>query len=302
MKPAPFRYFAPRSLEEGLALLGQHGDEAKVLAGGQSLVPAMNFRLAQPAFLIDLNGVSELSYVAVSDHHSHATLRIGAMTRQRAVERSGEVARRAPLLHRAMPFIAHPQIRNRGTIGGSLAHADPAAELPAVALALDARFLLRRRGGERWVAAREFYTGLFATALEPGEILAEIEIPPAPARTGWAFQEFSRRHGDFALAGVAAGVTMADDGRCADARIALLGVGEGPILAAPAADLLTGAAVRDGRLEAAAVEAAARRAADDLEPSADIHASAEFRRHLARVLVERCLGAAVADATAPARR
>ncbi len=302
MKPAAFSYFAPRSLEEALALLAEHGDEAKVLAGGQSLVPAMNFRLAQPAVLIDLNGVSELSYVAASDHRARGALRIGAMTRQRAVERSGEVARHAPLLHRAMPFIAHPQIRNRGTIGGSLAHADPAAELPAVAVALDARLLLRRRGGERWVAAHEFYTGLFATVLEAGEILAEIDIPPAPARTGWAFQELSRRHGDFALAGVAAGVTITDDGRCAAARIVLLGVGEGPILAAAAGAILDGAQVRDGRLDAAVIDATARRAADDLEPSSDIHASAEFRRHLARVLVERCLGAAVADAAAVARR
>jgi carbon-monoxide dehydrogenase medium subunit len=297
VKPASFRYFAPRSLEETLALLAEHGDEAKLLAGGQSLVPAMNFRLARPAVLIDCNGVDELAYVSSGEETPGAALRIGAMTRQRAVERSAEVARATPLLHRAMPFVAHPQIRNRGTIGGSLAHADPAAELPAVALTLDARFLLLHRGGERWIPARAFYTGLFATALEAGEILAEIEIPPPAARTGWAFQEFSRRHGDFALAGVAAAVSLVADGRCAGATIALLGVGEGPILAQRAGDLLADAEVRDGALDAGAIEEAARVAVEDLEPLSDLHASADFRRHLARVLVERSLHAAAADAS-----
>jgi carbon-monoxide dehydrogenase medium subunit len=297
MKPAPFRYLAPRSLEETLALLAEHGGEAKLLAGGQSLVPAMNFRLARPAVLIDCNGVDELAYIAAGENAPGAALRIGAMTRQRAVERSADVARETPLLHRAMPFIAHPQIRNRGTIGGSLAHADPAAELPAVALTLDARFLVLHPGGERWIPARAFYTGLFATALEAGEILAEIEIPPPAARTGWAFQEFSRRHGDFALAGVATAVSLAEDGRCARATIALLGVGEGPILALDAGEMLVDAAVRDGALEPGAIEEAARVAVEDLEPFSDVHASAGFRRHLARVLVERSLRAATADAS-----
>jgi carbon-monoxide dehydrogenase medium subunit len=297
VKPASFRYFAPRSLEEALALLAEHGDEAKVLAGGQSLVPAMNFRLARPAVLIDCNGVDELAYIASGEDAPGAALRIGAMTRQRAVERSPEVARLTPLLHRAMPFIAHPQIRNRGTIGGSLAHADPAAELPAVALALDAHFLLLRHSGERWIRARDFYTGLFATALEAGEMLAEMEIPPAAARRGWAFQEVSRRHGDFALAGVAVGVTLAEDGRCAAATIALFGVGEGPILAQRASEMLADASVQDGALAADAIAEASRLAVEGLEPLSDLHASAEFRRHLARVLVERSLRAATADAS-----
>ena len=312
MKPAPFRYFAPRTVDEALELLAEHGDEAKVLAGGQSLVPAMNFRLAQPAVLIDLNRIAELAYVATNGdgvtaaHDSSAqrgALRIGAMTRQRAVERDESVARIAPLLHRAMPFIAHPQIRNRGTLGGSLAHADPAAELPAVALALDARFRLRRRGGDRWVAARAFYTGLFATALEPGEILAEIEFAPAAARTGSSFQEFSRRHGDFALAGVAATLTIGDDFRCASAAIALLGVGEGPILAERADSLLLGAPIGSyGALDDDALAAAARAASEDLDPPSDIHASADFRRHLVRVLVERVLRATALDAVASTAR
>jgi CO/xanthine dehydrogenase FAD-binding subunit len=315
VKPAAFRYFAPRTLDEALELLAEHGDEAKVLAGGQSLVPAMNFRLAQPAVLVDLNRLPELAYVEVGRSEQgrgvvgaiggaaggECALRIGAMTRQRAVEKSAEVARLAPLLHRAMPFIAHPQIRNRGTFGGSLAHADPAAELPAVALALEARFLLRRRGAERWVAARDFYTGLFATVLDAGEMLAEVEIPPAPARTGWSFQEISRRHGDFALAGVAAGVTLAGDGSVAGARIAFLGVGEGPVLAERAAALAAGAETVGDVLDGAALAAVAEAAAAALDPPSDIHASSRFRRHLARVMAERALATAVRDAARESR-
>jgi carbon-monoxide dehydrogenase medium subunit len=199
-----------------------------------------------------------------------------------------------------MPFIAHPQIRNRGTFGGSLAHGDPAAELPAVALALDAHFRLRRRGGQRWVSARLFYTGLFATALEPGELLIDVEIPPAPPRTGWSFQEFSRRHGDFALAGVAAGVTMDHEGRCASAVIAMLGLGERPTLAEGASEILAGAVVRDGVIDPSVVAEASRAAATSVEPWSDIHASADFKRHLAGVLVERALREATAEAAASA--
>jgi carbon-monoxide dehydrogenase medium subunit len=251
--------------------------------------------------LVDLNGVAELSYLAL--HGDAPTgeaqgLRIGAMTRQRAVERSDDVARSAPLLHQAMPFIAHPQIRNRGTFGGSLAHADPAAELPAVALALDARFLLRRVGRDRWVAARDFYTGLFGTVLDAGEMLAEVVVPPAPARTGWSFQEVARRHGDFALAGCAAGVTLDTQRRCSGARVVLLGVGEGPIRAERAAATLAGAEVVDGRLDGAALAAVAEAAVAELEPPSDIHASSAFRRHLARVMAERAVAAAVRDAVA----
>jgi carbon-monoxide dehydrogenase medium subunit len=319
VKPAPFRYFAPRALDEALELLAEHGDQAKVLAGGQSLVPAMNFRLAQPAVLIDLNGVTELTFLETATVaaavEAGATagerrslgaggpaLRIGAMTRQRVVEHSPEVARLAPLMHQAMPFIAHPQIRNRGTVGGSLAHADPAAELPAVALVLGARFLLRRQGGERWIAARDFYTGLFATALEPGELLTEVEIPPSAPRTGWSFQELSRRHGDFALAGVAAGVALEADGRIAGARIALFGVGEGPVAAERAVELLIGAGVYGGAIDGAVLAAAAQAATADLDPPSDIHASSEFRRHLSGVLVERSLAAAARAAALPSRR
>src|SRR5687767_2645685 len=185
MKPAPFEYLAPDSLDAALDLLARSGGEAKLLAGGQSLIPVMNFRLAQPSLLVDLNRLRDLDSI----REDAGGLRIGAMTRQRRLERDPLVSRLAPLLREAVPFIAHPQIRNRGTVGGSLAHADPAAELPAVAVALDARFRLQRVSGERWVEAREFFAGLFTTVLEPDEMLVEVALPPPPPNTGWAFME-----------------------------------------------------------------------------------------------------------------
>lgn len=281
MKPAAFEYHAPRSLEEALALLAEHGSDAKPLAGGQSLIPAMNFRLAAPARLVDLNALDELSHVR-SDNHG---LCIGSMTRHRTLERSDTVARQAPLLAAAMPHVAHAAIRTRGTIGGSLAHADPAAELPAVMVALDAILTLQRLGLSRTVAAGDFFTGLFATALEPGELITSIALPPKPARTGFAFQEISRRHGDFALAGAAVAVTLDDRGRCAHARVALLSVGDRPVLSAEVARVLVGE-----RPSAEAIRAAADAAArQELDPPGDIHASSAYRRHLAQVLIRRCL-------------
>src|SRR5881628_249850 len=202
MKPAAFDYFTPVTVDEAVALLAEHGGEAKPLAGGQSLIPAMNFRLARPAALVDLNRIPELSYVRAEP--DGGALVIGAMTRQRALERSDVVRRAAPLMAEAMPYVAHPQIRNRGTVGGSVAHADPAAELPAVTLALEARFRARSRSGERTIPAAEFFKGLLETALEPDELLVEIAIPHSPARSGYAFAEVARRHGDYALVGVAA--------------------------------------------------------------------------------------------------
>ncbi|MEZ4708198.1 MAG: xanthine dehydrogenase family protein subunit M [Caldilineaceae bacterium] len=282
MKPAPFEYFAPTTLDEALTLLNQHGYDAKVLAGGQSLIPTMNFRLAQPAVLIDLNRIESLFYIAPAADHG---VRMGAMTRQRAVERSGLIAQQAPLFTAAMPHIAHAQIRNRGTIGGSLAHADPAAELPAVAVALDARFKLQSIAGERWVNARDFYVGLFTTELEPNEILTEIELPPMQARAGWSIQEVARRHGDYALVGVCAYVTLDESGVCDQAHIVFLSVGEGPTAAGGAQSVLLGE-----RPTTNVIEAVAATAADtDIEPMSDIHASADFRRHLAKVLTKRAL-------------
>lgn len=281
MKPASFRYFRPTALDEALALLAEHGGEAKPLAGGQSLIPAMNFRLARPQALVDLSGIAELAYVRSEPDR----LTIGAMTRQRAVERSDVVRREAPLVAEALPFVAHPQIRNRGTVGGSLAHADPAAELPAVMLALDARFRARSREHERTIPAGEFFTGILETALGPDELLVEVAVPRAPARSGHAFMEVARRHGDYALVGVAALVALDGRGRCEVARIALVSVGDGPVLAIQAAAALTGEKPTAAAIEAAA-EAAARR---DIDPPSDIHASAVYRRHLAAVLTRRVL-------------
>jgi carbon-monoxide dehydrogenase medium subunit len=281
MKPAPFEYHRPDSVEEALSLLAEHGYDAKLLAGGQSLVPAMNFRMAVPAVLIDLNRIVGLDGIAEMD----GGLRIGAMVRQRAAERDPLIAARAALISETLPYVAHAQIRNRGTMGGSIAHADPAAEVPAVMLALDARFRLRGPNGERLVTAGEFFTGLFGTALEPDEMLTEIEVPAAAPRTGWAFDEVSRRHGDYALAGIAATVTVDEAGRCTAARVALLSVGEGPVLAAGAAAALVGQAPDEAAIRAAA-EAASQR---DVDPPGDIHASPEYRRQLVKVLVQRVL-------------
>lgn len=289
MKPASFQYFAPQSVAEALALLAEHGYAAKVLAGGQSLVPTMNFRLAQPGVLIDLNNVHELFYLQPG---ADGGLRIGAMTRQRTLERDPLVAARAPLLRATMPHIAHVQIRNRGTIGGSLAHADPAAELPAVAVTLDAQMRIRSQDGEHWVAAKEFYIGLFTTALAPDELLVEIAIPPQPRRFGWAIQEVARRHGDYAIVGVTAAMALDHEGRCSAARLALFSVGDGPVSAHQAETLLLGEAPSAELIDAAAD----RVATADIDPGGDIHASAAYRRHLARVLTRRVLSEAFAQA------
>ena len=290
MKPAPFAYHRPETVEEGVALLATHGAEAKPLAGGQSLIPAMNFRLARPAVLVDLNRVAALAYV----RDETDGVRIGAMTRQRTVERDPLVRRRVPLLAEALPHVAHAQIRNRGTLGGSVAHADPAGEIPAVLLALDARFQVRGPGGTRTVPSERFFTGLFETALAPGELLIEVTIPAMRARTGWAFVEVARRHGDYALAGVAATVTLDDAGRCREARITLLGVGEGPLLARRAARELAGELPTDKVLR----EAAGAAAAKDIDPPGDIHASSAYRRQLVAVLTRRALTTAFARGAA----
>jgi carbon-monoxide dehydrogenase medium subunit len=287
MKPAPFEYYAPGTRAEVLALLAQHGDGAKVLAGGQSLVPSMNFRLAQPGILIDLNGIADLFGIAADGEG----LRIGAMTRQRTVERSAEVARLAPLVAEAMPDIAHPQIRNRGTFGGSIAHNDPAAELPALMVALGARLRVQSATGERILAADEFFQGVFTTALEPEELLVEVLIPRLPPRTGTAFAEVARRHGDYAMAGAAAVVTLAGDGTVAAARLVYLAIGDGPVPAPSVEALLVGETPTPE-----AIQAAAAAVDGDIDPPTDIHATAAYRRHLARVLAGRVLGRAAARA------
>lgn len=295
MKPAPFEYQAPGSLAAALDLLASRGGDAKLLAGGQSLIPVMNFRLAEPSLLVDINKLTNLDFIRRGEDGG---LRIGALTRQRRLERDPLVAEVASLLHEAMPWIAHPQIRNRGTIGGSLAHADPAAELPAVAVALGARFRLQRAGGDRWVDARDFFGGLFTTALEPDEILTEVAIPPLPPRTGWAFLEIARRLGDYAQVGIAALVTLDDSGRCREARLVYLSVGDRPVVAREAARLLAGQEISPA-IFSKAIEAAADKASrDEMSPAGDVHATAEFKRHLARVLTGRALRRAAERALA----
>jgi carbon-monoxide dehydrogenase medium subunit len=288
VKPPPFAYAAPESEDEALALLAAHGDDAKLLAGGQSLIPLLNFRLARPSLLIDLNRVAGLAGIAAGDR---GAVRVGAMTRQRDAERSRVLAERAPLVVEALPHVAHPQIRNRGTVGGSLAHADPAAELPAVMVALGVRYRLRSRLRERWVAAEEFTTGILATSLGSDELLAEVELPPLPTGAGWAFEEVARRHGDYALLGVAAVVAVDDAGACRHARLVYVNAGGGPVRGRGAEAALLGE-----RPDPKAIRAAAAAAAEDVDPVTDVHASAAYRRHLATVLTGRALERAFARA------
>jgi carbon-monoxide dehydrogenase medium subunit len=286
VKPPVFEYTAVRSVDEAVAELGQHGDAAKILAGGQSLVPLLNMRLAAPERLIDLNRVDELAYVMARGDG----LAIGAMTRQRTVERSALVAQRVPLLADALPWVGHFQIRNRGTLGGSLSHADPAAELPAVAVCLDARFTARGPGGDRTLAAGDFFRTHLTTALAPTELLTEVWFPTAPRGAGSAWIELARRHGDYALVGVAAVVTLAGD-RIEAARLALTGVGDRPVRAREAEARLAGEPLTSAVLAEAAE--AVRRAID---PGSDIHATAAYRRHVAGVFAERAIRLAAARA------
>lgn len=296
MKPAPFDYLAPASLQEALDVMQQYGDEAKLLAGGQSLVPAMNFRLAYPTMLVDLNGVPELRNL---QSHTADGCSIGSMVRHSHVEHSDIVAQHAPLLHQTMPYIAHPQIRNRGTIGGSLAHADPAAELPVIMVARRAKFRLQKVGGDRWVQAEDFFQALFTTALEPEEILTEINIPALSSRTGYAFVEFARRHGDYAQVGATAVVTLDDSGQCQEARLVFLNVGDIPMQAQKASALLAGETLTDDLIHSATHLASQ----EEIDPTATIEATIPYKRHLAQVLGTRALKQAwqkaqeVSDAT-----
>jgi len=295
MKPAPFDYAAPDSLDAALALKAEHGDDAKFLAGGQSLIPAMNFRLVLASLIVDVNRIPGLDFVEPA---SDGGLRLGGLARQRRLERDPLVAERAPLLAETMPHVAHPQIRNRGTLGGSLAHADPAAELPVIVVALQARLLARSARGERWLWAADFFQGLFTTALAPDEMLVEIALPPLPTRTGTAFEEFARRRGDYALLGVAAVLTLGDSGDCRQARLVYLNAGEGPRDAPQAAALLAGQPP-----SAAAFTAAAEYAAlHEIEPMGSVHATPDYQRHLARVLTRRALTMAAHRARQAAAR
>jgi carbon-monoxide dehydrogenase medium subunit len=284
MKPAPFRYARPRTVAETVRALADAGGEGKILAGGQSLVPMLNMRLARPAVVIDLNGVKELDVIAPA---AAGGLRIGALARHADLAASPLVRERAPLLAEAARHIGHTAIRNRGTLGGSLAHADPAAELPAAVVALDASVVVAGRGGTRMIPAAEFFVGLLTTALAADEIVTEIHLPPP--RGAWGFAEIARRPGDFALVGIAA-VVGAPDGRGGDrARIVAFGVGDGPVRLRAAEAAVAGAALDVGGARAAGM--AAREAC---APSDDLHASGAYRRHLAAVLTEQAVSDAIA--------
>jgi CO/xanthine dehydrogenase FAD-binding subunit len=282
MKPPAFDYLAPETLDEALEAVAEHGWDAKVLAGGQSLVPLLNFRLAQPGVLVDLNRIEGLDYVRP---RGDGGLSIGCMTRQRTLERDPRVVEAAPLLAEAIPYIAHPQIRNRSTVGGSLAHADPAAEWPVVAVTLGAELLMRKAGEERRVAAKDFFVGLMTTDLAPDEILVEVTLPPKAARTGWSFQEVARRHGDYATAGVAVLLELDEGDRCASARLVYLSAGETPVAVRRAAEILENDGLSDENIRAAAAVAAR----EEIEPTDDIHATVAFKRHLAEVVTRRAL-------------
>jgi len=283
MKPAPFDYVLATSLDHALSLKAEHGDEARFLAGGQSLIPAMNFRLARPEVLIDINHVPELAGV----DRSGDEIRLGAMTRYRALERDGDFLKSCPLCADALPHIAHPQIRNRGTVGGNLSHADPASELPAVAVAMQARMRIKSARGERELAAADFFVGLLTTDIQSDEMLVEIALPKTPPRSGSCFMELARRRGDFALAGAAAIVTLDDQDRCANLRLALCGVGETPVDASAAGASLIGQQCTDADIETVAAEVQKA-----ISPSGNVHASPAYQRHIAGVLTRRAIAAA----------
>ncbi len=286
MKLPSVEYEAPTAVAEAVGLLNEHQDEASVLAGGQSLIPLLALRLARPAVLIDINGVAELSGLTVTD----GWLAIGAMTREYVAEESATVASTVPLLAAALPLIGHEAIRSRGTIGGSLAHADPAAELPAVALALDAEFVVSSRAGDRVIPASEWFEGYLSTSRRPDELLIEVRFPAARRGTGVAFLEVARRHGDFAIVGLAVSLTLAD-GAISDARLAFAGLSDVPVRAPEAEEFLVGARPSENLFEEAA-----RLATAGIDPPADLHGSPEYRKKVAATLIRRGLRAAVADA------
>jgi carbon-monoxide dehydrogenase medium subunit len=280
MKAADFAYARAASVEDAVALLATHGDRAKLLSGGQSLLPAMNLRLISPELIIDIGGIAELRGIAVTGN----TVRIGALTRQVDVQRSPEIAAHTPLLKEAITHVAHPAIRNRGTIGGSLAHADPASELPACMLALDADLVVQSKSGRRRIAAGDFFQGIFQTALSPDELLTAVELPISAKNSAYFFYEFARRHGDYAMAGLAAQAVI-EGGILADLRLAYFAVGDRPVLAGTANKLTA------KTITPALLSEASRALGDELDPQDDQQASGVMRRHLAQVLLRRCVAA-----------
>jgi len=288
MKAPPFEYARAASLDEACALLAQHGDAAKLLAGGQSLVPMLAMRLLRPSWLVDINGIAALKAIDVAADGA----RTAACARQVDLERDAALAARVPLLGRALAWVGHVQTRNRGTVGGSLAHADPSAELPLVALLLGATMQLRSARGTRSVGADAFFSGPMTTVIEPDECLEAVDWPAWPeARTGCAFVEIAARHGDFAMVSAAAQIALDAEGRCARAALGLGGVGMTPLAFPALTARLVGARLGTGDFDDLARDAAAQS-----EPNDDLHASADYRRHLARVLAARALRAALEDA------
>jgi CO/xanthine dehydrogenase FAD-binding subunit len=279
MKPASFEYHAPRTVAEAIDLLGQYGDDAKILAGGQSLVPLMNFRLARPAHIVDINRVADLAYV----RPANGSLAFGALTRHHVLEQDPQVAERCPLLPHLATLIGHAQIRHRGTIGGSLAHSDPVAELCLAATLLDAEIDAQGPNGTRTLRPDEFFLTYLTTSLEPTELLTEVRFPALPAGAGWSVKELTRRHGDFAIVAAAA-VLEADNGVCRTARVAVAGGAPSPVRSAVAESALVGQP-----LGVEAFRAAGEAAAAEADPESDLHGSADYRRKMVAVFVRRAL-------------
>lgn len=280
MKPSAFEYHNPQSVEEAVELLDRYGDEAKIIAGGQSLVPMMNFRLARPEILIDINGIKELEYIKIEGDE----LVIGALTRESDIEKSALVIEQFPFLAKAISYIGHSAIRNRGTIGGSLVHADPSAELPTALCALNGKLKVVGSSGEKILEPEEFFLTYLTTSLEPSDLLTEVRIPALPENTGWSFSELSRRSGDFAI--VAVGILLFSEapGVCREARIAMGGVAPTPVRAQAAEALLAGK-----KLSEKLIAKAAQQAAEETDTEPDYHASAEYRMDMARVFVKKGL-------------
>jgi|TARA_A100001037_G_scaffold159659_1_gene143880 carbon-monoxide dehydrogenase medium subunit len=284
MKPAPFDYVRATSVDEAVAALTASDGEAKLLAGGQSLVPMLNFRLVDAPVFVDINGIDGLAGIEETDGGG---LRVGALTRHHTLETSGVVRDRFPVVHEAMKHVAHLAIRNRGTIGGSLSHSDPAAELPAMTVLLEARIEAVGPNGTRQIPADEFFIAPLTTVLEPDEIVTAVYLPGLPTRSGWGFEEFAQRRGDYAIAGAAAVVTRKGE-QATWARIALFGVDDTPVWAKNAEKVMI----------SRGIDAAAKQAAADVEPMSDLHGSSDYRRHLAEVMVRRALTAAMERAGA----
>jgi len=285
MKPAKFEYFAPTSLAEALELLEEHGDDAKVLAGGQSLMPMLNMRLALPEVVVDINRIPGLDYISPTPDGG---LAIGALTRQRSVERSDAVLERIPVLAAAMPSIGHFQIRNRGTVGGSISHADPAAELPAICFALDGELVLSSASNQRVLKAENFFMSPLTTAIEPGELLTEIRLPDRSQGWRWGFQEVCRRQGDFAMVGAVSLLQMDGGGVCRSACITMFGVAGAPVRIRRAEEALAGERIDDNLLGDVS-----KIVSEELDPNSDIHASAAYRKEVGGVIARRTLEAAI---------